>query len=62
MKPFWGACTWEFQKSGVEVPTAIQNIQQDQRNTATYDLNGRKVNTFQQPGVYIKNGTKVVVQ
>ncbi|MEE0805404.1 MAG: family 20 glycosylhydrolase, partial [Prevotellamassilia sp.] len=41
MKNFWGACTWEFQESGIEVPTAIIGAQLDEKGAATYDLSGR---------------------
>jgi hypothetical protein len=62
MKPFWGACTWEFQESGVEVPTAIIGVNLDEKGAATYDLNGRRTGTITHPGIYIIDGEKKVVK
>ena len=61
-KPFWGACTWEFQESGIEVPTSINDIQKTNASDNTvYDLSGRKVNNPEK-GIYIINGKKQVVK
>jgi hypothetical protein len=62
MKPFWGACNWEFQESGVEVPTAIIGVNLDEKGAATYDLNGRRTGTITHPGIYIIDGEKKVVK
>lgn len=62
LKDFWGACTWEFQESGIEVPTGIIGAQLDEKGAATYDLSGRRADDASQPGIYIINGTKVVVK
>lgn len=61
-KPFWGACTWEFQESGIEVPTSINDIQKtnDSDNTV-YDLSGRKVATQTTSGVYIV-GDRIIIK
>ncbi|MBR4128971.1 MAG: hypothetical protein IKT92_05835, partial [Bacteroidaceae bacterium] len=59
-KPFWGACTWEFEESGVEVPTAIIGAALDEKGAATYDLSGRRADNATQPGIYIIGNTKVV--
>jgi hypothetical protein len=63
MKPFWGACTWEFQDSGIEVPTGITDIvvSKDELAKCIYDLSGRKVNNPEK-GIYIINGKKQVVK
>lgn len=63
MKPFWGACTWEFQDSGIEVPTGITDIvvSKDESAKCIYDLSGRKVNKPEK-GIYIINGKKQVVK
>ena len=64
MKPFWGACTWEFQKSGVEVPTGIGDIvemENGKRETEIYDLSGRRV-TAPVKGIYIVDGNKQIVK
>ena len=63
MKPFWGACTWEFQDSGIEVPTGITDIvvSKDESAKCIYDLSGRKVNNPEK-GIYIINGKKQVVK
>ena len=46
-----------------EETTGIANIQHASPNTQTYDLNGRKVNENNlKPGMYIKNGRKVIVR
>ena len=46
-----------------EEATGIANIQHTSPNTQTYDLNGRRVNENNlKPGMYVKNGRKVVVR
>ena len=46
-----------------EETTGIANIQHTSPNTQTYDLNGRKVNENNlKPGMYVKNGRKVIVR
>ena len=46
-----------------EETTGIANIQHASPNTQTYDLNGRKVNENNlKPGMYIKNGRKVIIK
>ena len=46
-----------------EEATGIDNIQLTSPNTQTYDLNGRKVNENNlKPGMYVKNGRKVIVR
>ena len=46
-----------------EEATGIDNIQLTSPNTQTYDLNGRRVNENNlKPGMYVKNGRKVVVK
>ena len=46
-----------------EETTGIANIQHTSPNTQTYDLNGRRVNENNlKPGMYVKNGRKVVVK
>ena len=62
MKPFWGACTWEFQDSGIEVPTSISDIQgTDSSDNIIYDLSGRRVSK-PTSGIYIVNGEKKVIK
>jgi hypothetical protein len=61
-KPFWGACTWEFQDSGIEVPTSISDIQgTDSSDNIIYDLSGRRVSK-PTSGIYIVNGEKRVIK
>ena len=60
LKPFWGACTWEFQKSDIKVPNSIDPTSKEQTEGVTYDLYGRKVGRPTQPGVYIRDGRKVL--
>ena len=46
-----------------EEATGIANIQHASPNTQTYDLNGRRVNENNlKPGMYVKNGRKVIVR
>ena len=63
MKPFWGACTWQFEKSSIEVPTLIVEIE---GNTNTkkiiYDLQGRRLSEIVTPGIYIINGEKIFMK
>ena len=63
MKPFWGACTWEFVNSGIEVPTNISDVLVEERtnNGTMYDLSGRRIS---QPtnGIYIVDGERVVIK
>lgn len=43
-KPYWGACVWSFEESGVMVETAIEEIsRKNDTDGAVYDLMGRKV-------------------
>ncbi len=63
MKNFWGACTWEFEKSNVEVSTSIIEIESDAKSeNAIYDLRGNKLSKIVVPGIYIINGEKVFVK
>lgn len=63
MKPFWGACTWEFQDSGIEVPTGITDIVDEEEKTAKqiYDLSGRHV-IKPASGIYVVNGQKQIIK
>lgn len=63
MKPFWGACTWEFEKTAERVPTAIGHIATDSSTQQHYyDLSGRRVE-HPAPGIYVNaRGEKVCVQ
>ena len=46
-----------------EETTGIANIQLTSPNTQTYDLNGRRVNENNlKPGMYVKNGRKVIIR
>ncbi|MBR5575953.1 MAG: family 20 glycosylhydrolase, partial [Bacteroidaceae bacterium] len=63
MKPFWGACTWEFQQSGIEVPTGIDEVKTEngKGKTEIFDLSGRRVSTQTTSGVYIV-GDKIIIK
>lgn len=61
-KPFWGACTWEFQKSNVEVSTAIVEVENNNTYNAIYDIRGNKIESITSPGIYVINGEKVLVK
>ena len=44
-------------------PTAISGFQADEKTAVIYDLRGRKMNPSNlRPGIYIKNGVKVVIK
>ena len=60
LKPFWGACTWEFQKSDIEVPNSIEPASKEDIESIMYDLYGRRVDNLIQPGIYIRDGFKVL--
>ena len=60
LKPLWGACTWEFQISDIKVPNSIDPTSKEHTESLTYDLYGRKVGRLTQPGVYIRDGRKVL--
>ena len=62
MKPFWGACTWEFVDSGIEVPTSITEVHESENSSMRiYDLSGRRVHN-PSAGVYIVNGKKQIIR
>lgn len=60
LKPFWGACTWEFQKTDIKTPTSITSVSTENKSDELYDLAGRRVNLITEHGVYISGGTKVI--
>ena len=62
MKPFWGACTWEFQKTDIKVPSTnnIAWVGNDCADNTLYDLQGRRVECPVAHGIYIDGGMKVV--
>ena len=63
MKAFWGACTWEFVNSGIEVPTQISDVlvEESTTNGTIYDLSGRRISQATN-GIYIVDGEKLVVK
>ena len=62
MKPFWGACTWEFVESGIEVPTGISNVLDNaEKKSAIYNLNGTRV-LNPTKGVYITDGKVQIIK
>ena len=56
----WGASTWEFEKSNVQVETGVSTISKDSNAGVVYDLYGRRVGRLTQPGVYICDGNKIL--
>ena len=63
MKSFWGACTWQFEKSSVEVPTSIVEIDSNKETEKViYDLQSRRLSEIVTPGIYIINGEKIFVK
>ena len=63
MKAFWGACTWEFVNSGIEVTTQISDVlvEESTTNGTIYDLSGRRISQATN-GIYIVDGEKLVVK
>ena len=48
---------------GPDDPTAINRLQADDKVAVIYDLRGRKMNPSNlRPGIYIKNGVKIVIK
>lgn len=44
-------------------PVGIENVETENgKEDAIFDLSGRRVNSVSQPGIYIKNGKKVVIK
>ena len=62
-KPYtWGASVWTFENTGIEVPTAIEEVAITDNNTGNiYDLSGRRIEAPTQ-GIYIVDGQKVVIK
>ena len=61
MKPFWGACTWEFQKS--DIATSVVEIEDNSVvGNSIYDLLGNRLEKIVKPGIYIVNGEKRIVK
>ena len=63
MKHFWGACTWEFIDSGVEVPTSITQIESTTSPSEhIYNLHGQKLVALPKQGVVIVDGKKKIIK
>ena len=62
-KPYtWGASAWTLEKSGIEVPTAIEEIMDENtKMKGIYDLQGRKVENPTN-GLYIVDGKKMLIK
>ena len=62
-KPYtWGASAWTLEKSGIEVPTAIEEVMDDSTKIkGIYDLQGRKVENPTN-GLYIVDGKKMLIK
>ncbi len=58
-----GVTMWGYQTKQAE-PSAIRTISVDDKtpSDACYDLQGRRINTMQQKGIYIRNGKKYIVK
>ena len=64
MKPFWGACIWNFEKSNVATGTSIESIVEENSNESNvmYDLQGRIIENITK-GIYINGrGEKILVR
>ena len=60
MKPFWGACTWEFQQTEIKTPSNISVLEKERPEGAIYDLQGRRVEQVTEHGIYICGETKII--
>lgn len=62
-KPFWGACIWTFEESGIDVETSIEEIVPEENNTTLlYDLQGRSIE-HPTRGIYITgSGKKIFIK
>ena len=61
-KPYtWGASVWTFENSGIDVPTAIEEIAVNVATDDIYDLSGRRI-TNPEKGIYVVNGNKVLIR
>ena len=61
---YWNAPNWEYFRNIFELPPdddAINEVAETVKETPWYDLSGRKV-TNPRKGIYIKNGSKVLVK
>ncbi len=63
-KPYtWGASVWTLEKSGIDVPTSIIEIESDAKaEKSIYDLRGNRLSRIIIPGIYIINGKKTFVK
>ncbi len=63
-KPYtWGASVWTLEKSGIDVPTSIIEIESDAKaEKSIYDLRGNRLSRIITPGIYIINGKKTFVK
>jgi hypothetical protein len=61
-KPYtWGASVWSFEKSNIEIETAIEEVETDGGMEGIYDLQGRKVENPTK-GLYIVDGKKMLLK
>ncbi len=56
------ASYWYIEPTDIETAIALTPAQEPMQQISAYDLQGRKVNTFRRPGVYIFNRKKVIVK
>lgn len=45
-----------------EIITGVDGVETDTKSDVIYDLSGRKIEKITQPGIYIKNGKKVMTK
>ena len=45
-----------------EIITDVDGIESETKEDVIYDLSGRKIERITQPGIYIKNGKKILVK
>lgn len=46
----------------VKYPTSVEEIEAEGKEQVIYDLTGRHINSITRPGIYIKNGKKIIIK
>ena len=45
-----------------EIITGVDGVESETKEAVIYDLSGRRIEKITQPGIYIKNGKKVLIK
>lgn len=46
----------------VKYPTSVEEIEAEDKENVIHDLTGRHINSITRPGIYIKNGKKIIIK